>query len=511
MSYITGPEVVRYACSCGLLKSLPYLYFCRHCSQLRCGFCVCPEVDSIFCGKCSENIPSAEARVKKNRCANCFICPSCQQELSTRIASKGPTNPEDAKSPIKKTYYLSCYFCRWNSRDVGIPDQASATGGWPQRENVHANRLQEIVDAYKQVMLSQKQQKENDKKKQRGKFVSYTDRTGVTASALRKRIGLPDIPHAMLKRPKLPDPAVAKSEVDGLPDDIFTSSVNLMEVTSIEQRLLQPELQPMTVDKLFPVQKQLSIKKSLRCRQCERNVSKPEYNPNSVKFKIQLFAYYYIPEIRIVKMPSLKAGEPAELLIKFINPTQHETTITFLDLDLAAQEAYVQEQKMIELTDTLDQALSLQTSKQPSSLTTLSLSGGSQPSSLLSLAPRQPSIIVKPRKIPQSVNSSLVLPTSTFILPPRDDAAEYDESSDNPNVEDDKNLVVWRKSNKAIVKLQVTPDSDLSVGDEVVCGFSIEHIFTNTVTVTVENKQPQKSNHRVRVFLNLGKIMPGGK
>lgn len=44
MSYITGPDVVKYACTCNLLKPIPYLYFCRHCSQLRCSFCVCHEV-----------------------------------------------------------------------------------------------------------------------------------------------------------------------------------------------------------------------------------------------------------------------------------------------------------------------------------------------------------------------------------------------------------------------------------------------------------------------------------
>ena len=28
---------------------------------------------------------------------------------------------------------------------------------------------------------------------------------------------------------------------------------------------------------------------------CEHNLSKPEYNPTSIKFKIQLAAYYHVP------------------------------------------------------------------------------------------------------------------------------------------------------------------------------------------------------------------------
>lgn len=50
------------------------------------------------------------------------------------------------------------------------------SGGWPERENVNANRLQEIIDMYKVHMLIEKNQKEKDKKKQRGKYSSITVR-----------------------------------------------------------------------------------------------------------------------------------------------------------------------------------------------------------------------------------------------------------------------------------------------------------------------------------------------
>ncbi|KAJ3641470.1 hypothetical protein Zmor_027977 [Zophobas morio] len=494
MAHVVGPEVVKYACTCGLLKSISSLYFCRYCCQLRCGFCVCHEVDSHFCGKCCENLPSSEARLKKNRCGNCYICPSCQQELSTRIGSKGPSNPEDPKSTPKKMYYLSCLYCRWSSRDVGIPDQSAATGGWPDRENVNANRLQEIIEMYKAMVLAEKQQKEKDKKKQRGKYLSYTDRTGVTAAALRKRIGLPvDIQHSLLKaKPKEPEPAIAKEDVEDLPEELLTKPVNLTEVTTIEQRLLQIDLQPTTVEKLFPVHKQLSIKRSLRCRSCEHNVSKPEYNPNSVKFKIQLFAYYHVPEIRIVTVEPLRAGRPSELIIKFTNPTQHQTTITILSLVLSGDENEVKE-------ETGDQP-SLPQEKQPPSLS-------SQPSSLLSLSSRQPSITIKPRPVSQEVNADVAIPSSKVILPPRDDAAEYDDSGDTHNIQDDPKLVVWRKSNKAFVKLLVTPKQGLALNTEIVAGFTMQHIYTNTIATTVENREPDKHDHNIRVFLTLGNLV----
>ena len=58
------------------------------------------------------------------RCANCFDCPSCRHTLSTRATSISVPNPDDpGKVTPKKVYYLACGFCRWTSRDVGIPDQ----------------------------------------------------------------------------------------------------------------------------------------------------------------------------------------------------------------------------------------------------------------------------------------------------------------------------------------------------------------------------------------------------
>lgn len=76
--------------------------------------------------------------------------------------------------------------------------------------------------------------------------------------------------------------------------------------------------------------------------------------------------------------------------------------------------------------------ISKQLQKQPLSLPL----SASQPNSLLSLS-RQPSVTIKPRKIAQEINADVVIPESSFILPPRDDAAEYDDSGDTHNIQDD--------------------------------------------------------------------------
>jgi hypothetical protein len=43
---------------------------------IRCGFCVSHEVDSHYCPNCAENMPSAEARLKKNRQVGTVSAPS---------------------------------------------------------------------------------------------------------------------------------------------------------------------------------------------------------------------------------------------------------------------------------------------------------------------------------------------------------------------------------------------------------------------------------------------------
>lgn len=231
------------------------------------------------------------------------------QQLSLRAATVGPKNVEDPKASPRKVYYLLCLNCHWSSRDVGIPDQQSSSmyeklikicsylnticfkaSSWPIRDNIHMNRLQEVLEMCKNLVVQEKKEKMEREKRKQKKYISYTDKTGITASMLRRRIGLPDIPNPLLPKVKKVEPAVASEDVEQLPEEIFVQPIKLEEITTIKQRLALPDQQPATVDKLFPIHKQLFVKKSMRCRSCEHNVSKPEFNPFSIKFKIQLFA-----------------------------------------------------------------------------------------------------------------------------------------------------------------------------------------------------------------------------
>lgn len=337
---------VDYLCKCDSFIPLPKLFFCRHCLELRCGSCCMIEVDSYFCGNCLENIPSTEAKHKKYKCSNCFDCPSCQHTLSARATTvnrredepstpdgEAPATPAEKPAPPKKMYYLACLACRWTSRDPGIPDQTVATGAWPELEIPHDIRFQKVLEYSQSIVLQRKQEKQDGWKRGRGagkssKFPSLTDRSGLTVSSIRRQINWHEKAPAKVKVEEIPK-SQATDEIPALPEDFFTKEVHFKHLSTIEQRLNQIAIQPENVGQLYPQHKSLSIKKSLRCRQCQHNVMKPELNPNSIKYRIQLFAVFHVPEIRLMDV----GGDFKECRIKLINPTMYDMTPNFVPLE----------------------------------------------------------------------------------------------------------------------------------------------------------------------------------
>ena len=59
-----------------------------------------------------------------------------------------PSSEDPTKMVAKKVYYLACAFCRWTSRDIGLPDQTVASGGWPELENPHSARSPPVLSLH---------------------------------------------------------------------------------------------------------------------------------------------------------------------------------------------------------------------------------------------------------------------------------------------------------------------------------------------------------------------------
>lgn len=278
------------------------------------------------------------------------------------------------------------------------------------------------------------------------------------------------------------NPSLATDVVKELPEDIFSKEINLSNITTLKQRLNHPSVQPCTVNNLYPLNKNLSIKRSLRCRQCEHNIIKPEYNPVSVKYRIQLFASYHVPEVRLMKSEPLEAGVSSQILIKVINPTLHEMTITIMDLPTHEEESLIIEE--------------MQKKSDKQSLGPMA--------SLNSSFSRQASLNEEPKFVDQNVTGTIALPDSSFMLQQRDDSTEYDD--DHQISREEPKFVVWRRSNKVAVELTVNP-LDCKSGDEVIVGFSMQYTYVNTATSSsAEKKEPQTHALTSRVYLRIGRI-----
>lgn len=278
------------------------------------------------------------------------------------------------------------------------------------------------------------------------------------------------------------NPSLATDVVKELPDDMFVKEIHLSNITTLKQRLTHPSVQPYTVNNLYPLNKNLSIKRSLRCRQCEHNIIKPEYNPVSVKYRIQLFASYHVPEVRLMKCGPLEAGVSTQILIKIINPTLHEMTITIMDLPTHDEESFI-----------IDEM------KRKSDKPSIGAMG-----SLNSTFSRQASLNEEPKFVDQNVTGTIALPDSSFMLQQRDDSTEYDD--DNQTVREEPKFVVWRRSNKVAIELTVNP-LDCKSGDDVVVGFSMQYTYVNTATSSsTDKKEPQTHALTSRVYLRIGKI-----
>jgi len=281
-------------------------------------------------------------------------------ESSAAPAASQPATPQ----PQPKVFYLMCGFCRWTTRDVGIPDVTSIPGNWKLQENPHAKRVSELLEAYKIVAAREKSDKERKKyaTPKRRSFHPTTasliganlmsginttaDKYGIMGSVNRR------IKSASTQNPAgqeqfsnqtvdvqlqaLLKPAATVKSFDPLPDDFYTKKINVNTITTINQRHANPEFQPVKASELCPLNKFYVTKESKRCNGCEHNVLKPESNITSIKFKLHQMAMFMVPEVRIVKLPDWKLDEPNEVILSITNKSEIDMNVSFIAFNLAS-------------------------------------------------------------------------------------------------------------------------------------------------------------------------------
>nr|XP_054773924.1 dynactin subunit 4-like [Lytechinus pictus] len=199
---------------------------------------------------------------------------------------------------------------------------------------IFSSQINDLSDYYHQLAKQEKMEREHKKFTRRRAYFRLQEKY-LSPGAGRRRSSalLSSFTGLALKNEQadiIPvDPSVASEEVDALPNKILTQPVVLEKICTIKQRLQHPDLNCVAVEQMYPRHKHLLIKRSQRCRECEHNLSKPEFNPSSIKFKIQLVAIQHIPDVRIFLVPNLHYGKESIVTLMVSNPHEKKMAVRF--------------------------------------------------------------------------------------------------------------------------------------------------------------------------------------
>ena len=117
-------------------------------------------------------------------------------------------------------------------------------------------------------------------------------------------------------------------------DEALTKDWNFNEITSLKQRFTDINRQPRYVKELLPAPLQLLTKRVKRCKTCQKQVIKPNINPNSNEpLRVNFLLLFHIPKITIYRIGKLTPGIPQiDLFLQVRNPNMSKAEITFKGL-----------------------------------------------------------------------------------------------------------------------------------------------------------------------------------
>ncbi|POW08446.1 hypothetical protein PSTT_07525 [Puccinia striiformis] len=317
---------------------LSSLLFCEECDAVRCELCVSCELNCYYCPNCLFEVPAANIRSQKNRCArNCFLCPQCQHTLSA-VATDPPSlawrRSQSTSSKSRRSPFLSaCTFCRWDSKQVGISFEKptflarkcffSTTTSVPSCPSSRRQHGLWFTSPSRRLTCPI----------QGGPTVSkYGTQLGLPSSVFKLRsnhslfnnstAALPanlnpdgtwkeDVPvYESLFPPGGAKKSSLKNDSDRLAfyrhGDIAETSTqetssNLLieQLTPIEKKWEEAWDHLDRVQDLKPSRVPLRSKRTKRCPTCQHILIKPEQKAQSIRFKIKLIASNYLPLIEL--------------------------------------------------------------------------------------------------------------------------------------------------------------------------------------------------------------------
>ncbi|BCR85583.1 putative dynactin Arp1 p62 subunit RO2 [Aspergillus chevalieri] len=335
------------------------LLYCEDCHQIKCPRCITEEIVCWYCPNCLFETPSSMVRSESNRCArNCFNCPICTAPLAVSTL-ENVTGNGTQQGP----WVLSCGYCMWTTLDIGIKfdkptnirTQLSKLTDSTSRGRQMSKSLGDLkspLSTYASIdeHLSAAGDNGGPDQSADARFAAlkgfYRNQIAETSTSPADPLGTdfaggfssPGALNRIMslytsssrlsslynKKPKSKPPVMrealtaseglkvpAPNAEDAVVRRMASDECGWDGVASIEQRSFQsPDAR--FVDDLLPLPVLLRTKRSKRCKSCKHILVKPEFKPQSTRFRIRLIALSYIPlaTLRPLTISPPQAGYP---------------------------------------------------------------------------------------------------------------------------------------------------------------------------------------------------------
>lgn len=387
---------------------------------------------------------------------------------------------------------LVCGHCQWNSQSIGLTGSKSSIESKvsEHHKGSYSEKYTSLMDQYQILAKEDLRRQELLKqtasqaahRKGRGLYTKYAPykREGqkLTKSKLKeklleranKRFDEAKNEWVPLEDAVKPDllPTL-ESELSPVDFDVIDAS-SVDDVASLSQRLQNVTIQPNKTADLWPMPTRLLVKRSKRCRVCLHNMIKPELAPDSIRYKMQLFATLHVPNVTLLEIPEFKVNKAGQVHVQVANPLDQAVEITLAPRSTEGPvEAVTSE---AENPGGQDAGAALTGSSVPDSSDTEA--GASRPK-----LPPMSTIVREKSKF--DATAQVKLPTGVIKVAEHDPVHEYqpeEASAIDPDEERDC-CIVKRQGNRVVLALEVTPQ----VSDkEVAIAFQMEYKYKVTTT-----------------------------
>eukprot|EP00039_Didymoeca_costata_P032687 m.38878 g.38878 ORF g.38878 m.38878 type:complete len:401 (-) comp9488_c0_seq1:65-1267(-) len=284
--------------------------------------------------------------------------------------------------------------------------------------------------------------------------------------------------------------------VAGADDDELTSYLetcnSLDDVTTLSQRLQNLEAQPICATNVFPRITDLVAKRSKRCRECQHNLIKPELSPNSIKYKMQLFASQYVPSLKLSSSEPLRVGQASKVILVVSNPLDQALTITLGEV--TENEGVVHEKKSVEKESK---------EKDDADADADAAKDETEKKENRKALPAKSVVVCELNKLVPT--AKIQLPSTPIVVAEFDPVVDLglDENAAN-DFNDDPKIVHKRSGNTVHLYASVEPISEGVVQVPI----SLYYSYTaNVPGIRSEKQAPSKETHQVKLYtlVTLGK------